>query len=97
MHEVAKSFGKDEPLAILHVGDYDPSGEVMFEALRDDVWAFAKEYGTKIIFARIALDLDQIEEYGLPTAPPKEGTHQGEKRDADNGPVRSPVAKRART
>lgn len=64
---------------ILHVGDYDPSGECMYDALSEDITAFADDYGHVIDFERIAVTTEQIEAYSLPTAPPKKSTHQQRK------------------
>lgn len=52
---------------VLHIGDYDPSGEVMFRALAEDVVAF----GGRADFKRIAVTREQIELMGLPTKPAK--------------------------
>jgi hypothetical protein len=65
---------------VLHVGDYDPSGECMFDALAEDVRAFASHYGNDIEFIRLAVTPAHIVQYGLPTAPPKPSTHQTRKR-----------------
>jgi hypothetical protein len=58
---------------ILHLGDYDPSGESIFESAAEDVTAFVQADwpGIDVVFRRVALTEDQVEEYGLPTAPPK--------------------------
>jgi len=60
---------------ILHLGDYDPSGESMFEAVSEDVAAFVRSdrpWATvDVQFKRVALTKAQVAEYGLPTAPPK--------------------------
>ncbi|WBU53340.1 hypothetical protein [Paracoccus sp. SCSIO 75233] len=66
-------FGK--PAIILHLGDYDPSGESIFNAVADDVAAFVeadRPWGTITVeFERIALTAEQVAEYDLPTAPAK--------------------------
>jgi hypothetical protein len=58
---------------ILHLGDYDPSGESIFESVAEDVEAFVKADwpGIDVEFRRVALTAAQVEEYDLPTAPPK--------------------------
>lgn len=64
----------------LHLGDYDPDGEGIFEAVRDDLLAFldsddpdlAKKIEGRDSFRRVALTEAQVELYRLPTAPPKE-------------------------
>ena len=58
------------PTVFLHIGDYDPSGESIFEALQRDVTAFC-ERGGAAIFERIALTADQVRAFDLPTSPPK--------------------------
>lgn len=56
---------------ILHLGDYDQSGEHMFSALAEDVIAFAAAAGAQIEFQRVAITPAQVVTYNLPTAPPK--------------------------
>ncbi len=61
--------GRDVPTVVLHVGDHDPSGLALFEAAAEDVEAFA---GYDMVrFERVAVTVDQIERYQLPTAPAK--------------------------
>ena len=66
-------FGK--PATVLHLGDFDPSGEAIYRALTEDVQAFVAEdrqtYDVGVLFHRVALTADQVESYSLPTAPPK--------------------------
>ncbi|MFF7098515.1 hypothetical protein ACFY9A_40070 [Streptomyces rubradiris] len=52
--------------AVLHLGDHDPSGEHLFNALAEDVIAFAQAAGAEVEFERVA-----VTAYNLPTAPPK--------------------------
>jgi hypothetical protein len=63
---------------ILHLGDYDPSGESIFnDGLVEDVHAFlARDVPHKpphevADFERVALKPEHIERFNLPTAPPK--------------------------
>jgi hypothetical protein len=63
---------------ILHLGDYDPSGESIFnDGLVEDVYAFLerdvphKDTGEVAVFERVALKPEHIERFNLPTAPPK--------------------------
>jgi len=58
---------RDKPATILHLGDYDPSGEAMHKALGEDIEAL----GGDIDLYRIAVLRTQIEDLGLPTKPPK--------------------------
>ncbi|MEV4115964.1 hypothetical protein [Nonomuraea sp. NPDC049695] len=56
---------------ILHLGDYDPSGEHLFSSLAEDVVAFAAAAGAAVEFERVAVTAEQVVTYRLPTAPPK--------------------------
>lgn len=60
---------------ILHLGDFDPSGKSIFDALAEDVAAFVaadRPHGmVSASFKRVALTDSQVTQYGLPTAPPK--------------------------
>lgn len=62
-----------KPCVILHLGDFDPSGVSIFESVAEDVSAFveADKFGGGVTFERVALTLEQVREYDLPTAPPK--------------------------
>lgn len=65
---------------MLHLGDYDPDGESIFESLVEDVWAFLSRDAPGLVarhdrdrlFVRIALVEEHIAMFDLPTAPPKE-------------------------
>ena len=78
-HSMGQEWGKFRPITVLHIGDYDPSGECMFDALNEDVMAFAEHYGNRIEFIRIAATADQIKTYQLETKPPKDSSHQQKK------------------
>jgi hypothetical protein len=60
---------------ILHLGDYDPSGEAIFGALAQDVRAFVLadriDARIDVEFRRVALIVEQVESYNLPTTPAK--------------------------
>jgi hypothetical protein len=71
-HAIAKALAVT-PTTVLHIGDYDPSGVHMFGNLDEDVTAFVKHYGGDVEFNRIAVLPEHIEEYNLPTSPPKDG------------------------
>jgi hypothetical protein len=51
---------------ILHLGDYDPSGESIFESAAEDVTAFVQADwpGIDVVFRRVALTEDQVEDTG---------------------------------
>lgn len=80
-HEIAKrASGYDEPTIFLHVGDFDPSGESIFEAISQDALHFyggmngggkLGDFMDDFKAIRVALTADQVSEYELPTAPPK--------------------------
>jgi hypothetical protein len=57
---------------ILHIGDYDPSGEHLFLSLTADVAALIRDMwlpGT-VRFTRLAVTPEQVHDLDLPTAPP---------------------------
>lgn len=62
-----------KPAAVLHLGDYDPSGVSIFDALAEDVLEYLAEDapGLRVHFLRLALTPEQVTRYALPTAPPK--------------------------
>jgi hypothetical protein len=72
---VDRAIERDVPTVLLHVGDLDPSGEAIFGAMASDAAAFVQADrvigSQRIEAARVALTPEQVEEYGLPTAPPK--------------------------
>jgi hypothetical protein len=61
----------------LHLGDYDPSGESIFDVIAEDVHAFLadaiphKDPQDVAMFKRVALTPEMVSRYSLPTAPPK--------------------------
>ncbi|MFE3560196.1 hypothetical protein ACFXKW_35870 [Streptomyces sp. NPDC059193] len=61
------------PAKVSVVSDWDPSGVHLFSALAEDVSAFAAvdAPGIEVVFERLAVTEQQIEEYRLPTAPTK--------------------------
>ncbi|MEU1447147.1 hypothetical protein [Streptomyces mirabilis] len=71
-HDAAvRAVDGSQKTLVLHLGDYDPSGEHLFSSLAEDVVAFAESAGAEVDFRRIALTPEQIAAYHLPTAPPK--------------------------
>ena len=68
-------IAQDKFTYILHLGDYDPSGECIFNSGAEDVRAFVLEdrrWNTiDVEFIRVALTEEQVDIYDLPTAPPK--------------------------
>lgn len=70
--ELSKICVQGQSVQVLHIGDYDPSGVSIFNALSEDVAAFAYErFGALVSFERVAVTSEQIDAYDLPTAPPK--------------------------
>ncbi len=63
---------------VLHLGDYDPSGESIFnDGLVEDIHAFltkdviSREPHEVAVFERVALKGEHVERFNLPTEPPK--------------------------
>lgn len=67
---------RDQKTVMMHVGDFDPSGESIFDAMARDAQAFLAEdriiASQSIIPVRVALTAEQVLLYDLPTSPPKE-------------------------
>lgn len=65
-----------KPATILHLGDYDPSGIMIFRAVEEDVQAFVladrRWLNVDVEFRRVALTREQVDRFRLPTAPPKQ-------------------------
>jgi hypothetical protein len=59
---------KRQETIILHFGDHDPSGVDMTRDIRDRLATF----GTPVDVRRLALNMDQVEQYGPPPNPAKE-------------------------
>jgi len=63
--------------AIIHLGDFDPSGVSIFESMTEDVRAFVRGDVSHlppervVVFERAALTQAQVEAFDLETAPPK--------------------------
>ncbi len=53
----------------MHLGDHDPSGIDMSRDNEDRLAMFARS--SRIVFLRLALNMDQIEEHGPPANPAK--------------------------
>ena len=60
---------------VLHVGDYDPSGIAIFDSVATDVTCTYRDLDGDLAslptFVRVAVLEEQIDYYGLETAPPK--------------------------
>jgi hypothetical protein len=62
-----EDFSGQKNIHIIHLGDHDPSGKDMSRDICDRLELF----GVSVEFQRIALNYDQIEEYGPPPNPTK--------------------------
>lgn len=58
---------RDRQTVILHLGDHDPSGKDMSR----DILERLETFGTSPIFRRLALNMDQIDQYNPPPNPTK--------------------------
>lgn len=75
-HEIggraAYYHNRGQRMHLLHIGDFDPSGVSLYEAMTEDASRFAMARGARPVVAhRVALTGEQVAEHGLPTAPPK--------------------------
>jgi hypothetical protein len=76
MWEAAQRFIRyrknDQIPVIFHIGDHDPSGVHMSTDIEDRIREFMHAHGVNTIeFKRLALNMDQIEEYNPPPNPAK--------------------------
>lgn len=83
--DIAAAIGSDKDVVILHVGDYDPSGEDIFRDVAEKLdrytaailkgipadQAHGWTVGDHLVVKRIALTEDQVLEHDLPARPPK--------------------------
>ncbi len=75
-HDLAKEIAESvRPVRFLHIGDYDPSGVHVFNALDEDVRAFLTRLNpdAQVYPERVAVLPEHVERFGLQTAP-KKGT-----------------------
>jgi len=75
-----RALARTVPTVILHLGDHDPSGQSLFNNLVEDVGKFVEDLGGPlgwVRFQRVAVTQQQIEDYHLPTAPPKPTDRRG--------------------
>lgn len=74
-HEAAvqhNNSGDLRPLKVFYIGDYDPAGVLIDQALRREL-RLHLDNGIELEFERIGINLAHVEEYDLPTKPRKEG------------------------
>lgn len=63
-----RAIRRDVPTIVLHIGDRDPHGEMIFAAVREDVGAWALDRGVDesgLEFRRLAVTEEQADEYDL--------------------------------
>ena len=71
LHSAAEYIGRlDVPTFIYHLGDFDPSGVNAGEKIEQTLREMAPD--AEIHFERIAVNLDQIQAWDLPTRPTKQ-------------------------
>jgi hypothetical protein len=70
-HKAAQRASAGIPLLVLHIGDHDFEGRHIFNSAMEDVVAWTASMEGNVRFIRVAVTPQQIEEYDLPTAPPK--------------------------
>lgn len=56
---------------VFHVGDHDPSGIDMSRNVEEQLRLFMGKSGRKLVFERLALNMDQIDEFAPPPNPVK--------------------------
>lgn len=75
VHEIAKRITEREvPTVLLHIGDFDPSGDSIYQVIAEDVGAFVQGMDAPDEHfqpRRLAVREEHIKEYNLETAPPK--------------------------
>lgn len=72
--EAARSIAAvGKPVYLYYFGDWDPSGKIIPEVIERELRRHAPN--AEIHFERIAITLEQIQNLGLPTKPPKTSTH----------------------
>lgn len=71
-HQLGEFYGSiRKPVVVLHVGDFDPSGEHIHMNLQEDVGAFADHYLGSVTVQRVAVTPLQQKMFDLPTDKPK--------------------------
>lgn len=69
---VNNSLGDTRPLWVFYIGDYDPAGVLIDQSLESELRRHL-ESSIPLIFMRIAINKEQIEDYDLPEKPRKAG------------------------
>jgi hypothetical protein len=60
------------PVIVIYIGDYDPAGVLINEALERELREHL-DPGIELVFQRIAITAEQIDQYDLPSKPRKAG------------------------
>ena len=88
IHETAERIARrDVPTILLHIGDFDPSGDSIFQVIEEDVGAFVWGMDAPedhFLPIRLAVREEHIQEYGLETAPPKRSDSRSAKWEQEN-------------
>lgn len=83
--------GDARPLVVLYVGDYDPAGVLIDQSLEREMRRHLSER-IPLIFVRVGINPEQIQQYDLPTKPRKAGDrrslHVAETVEAEAMPAR---------
>jgi hypothetical protein len=73
LHDAGQAFKRaitaGKRPVILYLGDHDPSGLCIDRSAEDALW---NDFGVEVVFDRIAVTPEQIEEYSLTTRPAKD-------------------------
>src|SRR5262249_40452542 len=70
LHETAKTIeAVGKPAYLYHFGDHDPSGQDAARDIEEKIRRYAPK--AEIHFERVAVTLEQIEQWALPSRPPK--------------------------
>lgn len=67
----AAYFEQDQDVAVLHLGDHDPSGIDMTRDNDERLTMFSEDEGGRLVIKRLALNFDQIRRYKPPPNPAK--------------------------
>lgn len=68
---LARYVREDQDVVILYLGDHDPSGLDMTRDVEDRLYTFMGRSARKLEVRRVALNMDQVEEYTPPPNPAK--------------------------
>lgn len=78
----ASLYQRGQRPVVLYLGDHDPSGIHMTEDQRDRLSLFA---GVPVQVVRVALNMDQVEDFKLPPQPAKESDTRFARYEAEHG------------